>query len=79
MIELNGMAHVMLTVSQFDKSRAFYSELLPYLGMQLVFDGADFCYHVGADLVQFSSQNPPTSFQKSVTRGSFKKYPSKEP
>ena len=47
MIEVNGMAHVVLTVSQFEKSRAFYSELLPFLGMELVFDGADFCYHVG--------------------------------
>ena len=47
MIEINGMAHVVLTVSQFEKSRAFYSELLPFLGMTLVFDGADFCYHVG--------------------------------
>ncbi len=47
MVEVNGMAHVILTVSQFEKSRAFYSELLPFLGMTLVFDGADFCYHVG--------------------------------
>ena len=47
MIEVNGMAHVILTVSQFDKARAFYSELLPFLGMTLVFDGADLCYHVG--------------------------------
>ncbi len=47
MIEVNGMAHVILTVSQFEKSRAFYSELLPFFGMTLVFDGADFCYHVG--------------------------------
>ena len=47
MIEVNGMAHVILTVSQFEKSRAFYSGLLPFVGMTLVFDGADFCYHVG--------------------------------
>ena len=47
MIEVNGMAHVILTVSQFERARAFYSELLPFLGMTLVFDGADFCYHVG--------------------------------
>ncbi len=47
MIELNGMAHVVLTVSRFEAARAFYSALLPFLGMKLVFDGADFCYHVG--------------------------------
>jgi catechol 2,3-dioxygenase-like lactoylglutathione lyase family enzyme len=33
MIEVNGMAHVILTVSQWDKARAFYGELLPFLGL----------------------------------------------
>ncbi len=47
MIEVNGISHVILTVSQFDKARTFYSELLPFFGMKRVFDGADFCYHVG--------------------------------
>jgi catechol 2,3-dioxygenase-like lactoylglutathione lyase family enzyme len=27
MVEVNGMAHVVLTVSEFEKSRAFYCEL----------------------------------------------------
>ena len=47
-IGINGMAHVILTVSQFEKARSFYSGLLPQFGMSLVHDGADFCYHVGA-------------------------------
>ena len=47
MIEINGMAHVVLTVSRFDEARAFYCELLPFLGMHRVFDGNDFVYHVG--------------------------------
>ncbi len=47
MIEVNGMAHVMLTVSQWDKARAFYCELLPFLGMKKVYDGNNFVYHVG--------------------------------
>ncbi len=47
MIEVNGMAHVILTVNQFDKAREFYSALLPSFGMELIHDGADFCYHVG--------------------------------
>ena len=47
-IDINGMAHVILTVSQFDKARAFYSRLLPAFGMTRVHDGSDFCYHVGA-------------------------------
>jgi catechol 2,3-dioxygenase-like lactoylglutathione lyase family enzyme len=36
MIEVNGAAHVILTVSQWEKARAFYSELLPFLGMTKV-------------------------------------------
>ena len=48
MIAINGMAHVILTVSQFDKAREFYSRLLPQFGMTKVHDGPDFCYHVGA-------------------------------
>ena len=31
MIEVNGLAHVILTVSDWDKARAFYAELLPFL------------------------------------------------
>ncbi len=47
MIEVNGMAHVILTVSQFDAARTFYCKLLPFLGMKKVFDGNNFVYHVG--------------------------------
>ena len=31
-IEINGMAHVILTVSRFDLARAFYGKLLPEFG-----------------------------------------------
>jgi catechol 2,3-dioxygenase-like lactoylglutathione lyase family enzyme len=47
MIEINGMAHVILTVSQWEKARAFYADLLPFLGMRKVYDGNNFLYHVG--------------------------------
>src|SRR3954447_13469396 len=47
MIEVNGAAHVILTVSQWEKAHAFYSELLPFLGMTKVYDGNNFLYHVG--------------------------------
>jgi catechol 2,3-dioxygenase-like lactoylglutathione lyase family enzyme len=47
MIEVNGLAHVILTVNQWDKARAFYGGLLPFLGMKKVFDGNNFLYHVG--------------------------------
>ena len=47
MIEVNGLAHVILTVSDWKKARAFYAELLPFLGMKKVYDGNNFLYHVG--------------------------------
>ncbi|MCH2548986.1 MAG: VOC family protein [Alphaproteobacteria bacterium] len=47
-IGINGMAHVILTVSQFSVAREFYSKLLPEFGMKLVHDGPDLFYHVGA-------------------------------
>ncbi|MDP6564045.1 MAG: VOC family protein [Alphaproteobacteria bacterium] len=47
MIEINGMAHAILTVSRFEQSREFYCELLPFLGLKKVYDGNNFVYHVG--------------------------------
>jgi len=46
-IDINGMAHVILTVSQFEAAKAFYGKLLPFFGMKIVFDGNDFFYGVG--------------------------------
>lgn len=47
-IDINGMAHVILTVSRFEVAREFYRKLLPRLGMKPVFDGDQFFYCVGA-------------------------------
>lgn len=47
-IAINGMAHVILTVSNWEAARAFYKALMPDFGMSCVFDGPEFCYHVGA-------------------------------
>src|SRR5215813_5993330 len=47
-IDINGMAHVILTVSQFDAARAFYGRLLPEFGMKIVHDGDKLFYCVGA-------------------------------
>jgi catechol 2,3-dioxygenase-like lactoylglutathione lyase family enzyme len=46
-MEINGMAHVILTASDFARSRAFYSRLLPFLGMTPVIDSDSFFYCVG--------------------------------
>ena len=47
-IDINGMAHVILTVSRFEVAREFYGKLLPQFGMKPVFDGDKLFYCVGA-------------------------------
>jgi len=46
-MEINGIAHTMLTVSDFARARAFYGALLPELGLKPVFDADGFFYCVG--------------------------------
>jgi catechol 2,3-dioxygenase-like lactoylglutathione lyase family enzyme len=46
-MEVNGMAHVILTVSNFEKCRAFYEKLLPFLGMRPVINSDEMYYCVG--------------------------------
>ena len=46
-MKINGVAHTFLTVSDFDRARAFYSQLLPFLGMKPVMDIAGTYYCVG--------------------------------
>jgi catechol 2,3-dioxygenase-like lactoylglutathione lyase family enzyme len=47
-IDINGMAHVILTVSRFDLAREFYGRLLPEFGMTPVHDSDRLFYCVGA-------------------------------
>jgi catechol 2,3-dioxygenase-like lactoylglutathione lyase family enzyme len=47
MIQINGMAHVILTTGDFPRARAFYGELLPFLGLTCVADSPSFYYCVG--------------------------------
>ena len=47
MIQINGTAHIVLTVSQFEVAGKFYCELLPFLGLTKVYEGNNFIYHVG--------------------------------
>src|SRR5205823_9157153 len=47
MIEINGMAHVILTVSEWERCRPFYEALLSFLGLTRVFAGEDSIYYVG--------------------------------
>jgi catechol 2,3-dioxygenase-like lactoylglutathione lyase family enzyme len=46
-LEINGIAHLFVTVSDFARAREFYGRLLPFLGMKPVLDGEGFFYCVG--------------------------------
>jgi len=46
-MEINGIAHAMLTVSDFDACAPFYRELLQFLGLKPVIDGDGMLYCVG--------------------------------
>ncbi len=46
-MEINGIAHAMLTVSNFDACLPFYERLLGFLGLKPVIKGDGFLYCVG--------------------------------
>ena len=46
-MEVNGIAHVFLTASNFQRSREFYRKLLPFLGMKPMIDSDQVYYCVG--------------------------------
>ncbi|MBV1876050.1 MAG: VOC family protein [Pseudomonadales bacterium] len=47
-MQLNGIAHIQLTVNNFARCEPFYRQLLQFLEMDLVFDGDDILYGVGS-------------------------------
>jgi catechol 2,3-dioxygenase-like lactoylglutathione lyase family enzyme len=46
-MEINGIAHIFLTAANFERSRDFYSRLLPFLGLKPVIDSGGVYYCVG--------------------------------
>ena len=46
-MEINGIAHVMLTVSDFDACLPFYEKMLGFLGLRPVIKGDGMLYCVG--------------------------------
>lgn len=47
-MDISGMAHVIITAGDFEKSTAFYRGLLPAMGLSIIQDDADILYCVGA-------------------------------
>ncbi len=46
-MEINGIAHVMLTVSDFERAKPFYERLLAFLGLKPLVDADGIYYCVG--------------------------------
>jgi catechol 2,3-dioxygenase-like lactoylglutathione lyase family enzyme len=46
-MEINGIAHLMLTVSNFDACRPFYEQLLAYLSLKPIINADGMLYCVG--------------------------------
>lgn len=46
-MEINGVAHVILTVRSIERSREFYVALLEHFGLMRVVDQPDYLYYVG--------------------------------
>ena len=59
-IEISGIAHIALNVSEIEQSKKFYKELLPSIGLKLVHESEKSCYHIGGKtgiLIQQISEN----------------------
>jgi catechol 2,3-dioxygenase-like lactoylglutathione lyase family enzyme len=65
-MEINGIAHIFITAGDFERSRAFYAQLLPYLGLTCVADVPGVTYYcVGGRTgfgVQASADQPGARF-----------------
>ena len=48
MLDINGIAHIALSVRNISKSKSFYKKLMPFLGLKLVHESKKSIYHVGA-------------------------------
>ena len=46
-MEINGVAHIFLTVSDFEACRPFYERLLAFLGLRPVLQAEEMIYYVG--------------------------------
>ena len=60
-MEINGIAHIFLTASNYERSREFYRRLLPFLGLKPVIDTETTYYCVGGRIGQSNVRTFPTT------------------
>jgi catechol 2,3-dioxygenase-like lactoylglutathione lyase family enzyme len=68
-VQINGIAHVVITAGDFERARAFYAQLLPFLGMKIVSDSPDFFYGVGGRTAFGIEPPPPAERGKRFVQG----------
>ena len=68
-MEINGIAHTFLTSGNFPAARAFYRQLLPFMGMKPVLDADGYYYCVGGrtalGIRASDTQDPDNRFDQS--------------
>lgn len=57
-MQINGVAHIFITAGDFERSRAFYRQLLPFMGLTCVADSDQVYYCVGGR-TGFGVEAPP--------------------
>ncbi len=68
-MQLNGMAHVQLTVSDFERAVPFYERLLNFVDMKTVMKGDGFLYCVGSrTAIAISPADPEYRGERFVQR-----------
>lgn len=61
-MDISGMAHVIVTAGDFEKTSAFYRKLLPAMGLTIVSDTDEIFYCVGARTA-FGVRRPRDEFR----------------
>jgi catechol 2,3-dioxygenase-like lactoylglutathione lyase family enzyme len=46
-VQINGIAHIQISVNRFEECVAFYDQLMPFLGLKAVHRADNFVYYVG--------------------------------
>lgn len=67
-MEINGVAHIQLTVNDLQRAMPFYEEVLAFMGMQAVVKNPEFLYMIGGRtavaITRSSSENRDAVFDQ---------------
>lgn len=67
-MEINGIAHIQLTVNDLQRAMPFYEEVLAFMGMQAVVKNPEFLYMIGGRtavaIARSSAENRDAAFDQ---------------